>query len=128
MDKIFKEVVLGIRTMPEGERDILLVRESLEVMRWYQHFIVAKSHWAWMGKEVGDANQLPEKERDYNGPAKITRIAVERSLRAWAALLGFFKVEGSASFWEMAAPQQAQAQLAQTFPSRDLFVRPGFDD
>lgn len=128
MDMIFKEVELGIRTMQEGERDILRVRESLEVIRWYQHFIVAKSHRALMGKEGDYDKQLPEKERGYNGTAKITRIAIERSLQAWATLLGFFEEEKSALFRVMAALQQVQAQLAQTFPNMDLFVRPGFDE
>ncbi|WP_162416245.1 hypothetical protein [Cyclobacterium roseum] len=127
MDKIFEEVELGIRTMQEGEREILLLRESLEVIRWYHHFIVVKSHRALMGKEGGYDKQLPEKERGYNGTAKITRIAIERSLRAWATLLGFFEEEESALFRIMAALQQVQAQLEQTFPDMDLFARPGFD-
>lgn len=127
MDKIFEEVELGIRSMQEGEREILVLRDSLEVIRWYHHFIVAKSYRALMEKERGHDKQLPEQDRGYNGTAKITRIAIVRSLQAWVRLLGFFDEE-SALYRIMAALQEVQAQLEQTFPDMDLFVRPGFDD
>lgn len=127
-DKIFEEVELGIKTMQEGEREILLLRESLEVIRWYQHFIAAKCHRALMGLEGAYERELPEKERGYNGSAKIARIAIERSLRAWVTLLGFFEEEESALFRILANLQQIQTHLEKTFPHMDFFVRPGFDE
>ncbi len=127
-DKIFEEVNLGIKSMQEGEREILLLRESLEVIRWYQPFIAAKCHRALMDWKSGYESDRPEEERDYNGSAKIARIAIERSLRAWAGLLGFFEEDESALFRILACLQQAQTLLKKSFPNMDLFQRPGFDE
>ncbi|MFO7826385.1 MAG: hypothetical protein R6V72_20785 [Cyclobacterium sp.] len=127
-EKIFEGVNLGIKSMQEGEREILALRENLEVIRWYQPFIVAKCRRALMGKEDGYENQFPEEERGYNGSAKIARIAIERSMRAWAGLLGFFEEEESALFRILASLQQSQVYLEKEFPHMDLFIRPGFDE
>ncbi|NHE59156.1 hypothetical protein [Cyclobacterium plantarum] len=127
-DKIFQEVNLGIKSMQEGEREILLLRDSLEVIRWYQPLIAAKCHRALLGKEDEYNKHFAEEERDYNGSAKIARIAIERSMRAWASLLGFFEEEESAIFRILASLQQAQQVLERAFPNMDHFIRPGFDE
>lgn len=126
-DKIFQEVSLGIKSMQEGERQILLLRDSLEVIRWYQPFISAKCHRALLGKEDGYNKHFAEEDRDYNGSAKIARIAIERSLRAWASLLDFYEEEESAIFRILASLQQSQQVLERAFPNMDHFKRPGFD-
>ena len=101
------------------------LKENMEVIQWYLFFIHVKIMRAIKSQmhdyEKGDL------QSDYNGSAKIAKIAAERSLNAWISLVDtdFFEID--IVLETMALLQRSIKEIDHYFPENHLFVRPGFD-
>lgn len=102
-------------------------REAVETIRWYQHFIEAKTLRALSGLTDLDDWEDPL-QSDGNGSAKVAVLAVQRSSDAWA-VLGREFADKRAEVAAIQAQLDAVKQLIeQYFPQWQAFHRPGFDD
>ena len=63
-------------------------KEAMEIIMWYHIFISVKLNRAISG--YNDKEQDDVMEYDMNGSAKITLIAIERSIGAWGLLMQRF--------------------------------------
>jgi hypothetical protein len=128
-DDAVKEMKQGLRTVAEGEQEAIQMKECLDIVRWYLHFIPVKC-----SRAVAETHnrsfweQLPPSERSYNGTAKMALIAIERSIKAWALLLDMMPGEEDTLIGLLATLQRLQRLVEEAFPDARSFVRPGFDD
>lgn len=129
LEAALREVEMGIRSIADGESEGLQMRECLEVIQWYLHFIYVKSHRAVT--EIAEEDEydleLPPSKRSYNGTAKIALISIERSINAWALLMGMMPDEEDAIIGILAMLQRLQRMIEAEFPDARTFIRPGFD-
>jgi hypothetical protein len=103
----------------------------LDILSWYQHFILVKFQRALSGRE--DDWQFDEDldlgfQTDYNGSAKIALIAAEKSL---AALQDIIKIKPDLVddvLIFMALLQKIIREGDHEFPDARKFIRPGFDE
>lgn len=114
---------------PEGE--VAELRELVDVIRWYQHFIYVKLCRAIEGKaseELETNEELKSFPKDSDGSAKIALIAIDRSIAAWSSLrtkLGSDEHDAILDLLVRLASIRRHAE--ELFPRARLFVRPGFD-
>jgi hypothetical protein len=108
------------------------LKEFVEVIRWYQHFIYVKLCRAIesrAGEELETDDELKSFPKDSDGSAKIALIAIDRSIAAWSALrlaLGEDESDGILDLLvQLAAVRREMEKL---FPQARAFVRPGFDE
>jgi hypothetical protein len=115
---------------PEGEAAEL--RELVDVIRWYQHFIYVKLCRAIQGKasEELETDQEPQVfPKDSDGSAKIAVIALDRSVAAWSALRRMLGPDDNDGMLDLLVRLSAiRRQTEELFPQARAFVRPGFDD
>lgn len=116
---------LGLEKKPmEEAKD---VRNTFEIIKWYQHQIYVKIMRALQGKlnpfGVEDAVQ-----NDANGSAKVALLGISRSMAAWGKLLNHFPESEGSIFSLLVLLEQTKAHLEKAFPQAEDFVRPGFDD
>ncbi|MBX2929366.1 MAG: hypothetical protein KF852_16140 [Saprospiraceae bacterium] len=128
-DDAIQAIELGIRSIDEGEQEVIQMKECLDIMQWYLHFIPVKCMRAVSEAHEDDFwEELPPSERSYNGTAKITLIAIERSIKAWTLLLDMIPGEEDALIGLLATLQRLQRMLEEAFPDAQRFIRPGFDE
>jgi hypothetical protein len=115
---------------PEGEAAEL--RELIDVIRWYQHFIYVKLCRAIQGKasEELETDQEPQVfPKDSDGSAKIALMAVDRSVAAWSALRRMLGPDDNDGMLDLLVRLSGiRRQTEELFPQARAFVRPGFDD
>ncbi len=103
--------------------DGIELQEAFELIRWYQYLIPAKNARALYSLlEDGDSAE------DANGSAKVTLIAIDRSLAAWSVVWHFNRflaesIEEIISFLNV-----LRQAIEETFPQARSFKRPGFDN
>jgi len=106
------------------------VREALTTIGWYAGMVSAKVDRALHGSaDSGDGRGSDPVQNDWNGSAKVARLAIAESQRAWDTLL----LAGQAP---ADAPVRRTRELldwidcglASRFPDAMDFVRPGFDE
>jgi hypothetical protein len=133
----FRAKGLELQTLAQLEvgdprAEVAKLKEFVEVIRWYQHFIYVKLCRA-IESRVGEESETDEELRslpkDSDGSAKIALIAIDRSIAAWSALrlaLGQDESDGILDLLvELAAVRREMEKL---FPQARAFVRPGFDE
>lgn len=103
------------------------LQDALEVAQWYQFFIPAKIDRAVGG--LSDMNDFDDPlQSDANGSAKVTMIALDRSLAAWD-MVGRRLPEKQDEILELRHHlQRLRTQMTELFPDWRVFHRPGFDD
>ena len=130
-----------------AEEDIN-VSDAVEVIRWYQFFIAAKTYRALMGLEdIGD-EEVSEIEidpfsdddiededvllraagHDSDGSAKIALIAIDRSLSAWRLMQNALPEKTESTVPMLIELEKLRRGIEQIFPRARDFVRPGFDE
>jgi hypothetical protein len=132
---------------PVNVEDDIDVTDAIEVIRWYQYFIAAKTHRAVMGLEDrSETDELPDagifsdedlqdedvflraSAYDSDGSAKIALIAIDRSSNAWRAMLGWWPEKKESIGPMLLNLEKLRRGLEQTFPKARDFTRPGFDE
>lgn len=104
------------------------VNECLEIVNWYQYFIPSKCVRMISEKEDDIWDEFTSSERSYNGTAKITLIAIERSISAFILLLNYLKSETSEIKRRLFELQKLKKTIEAHFPDANKFIRPGFDE
>ena len=130
-----------------AEEDIN-VSDAVEVIRWYQFFIAAKTYRALTGLEdtgdegVSDIDIDPFSDddvddedvllraacHDSDGSAKIALIAIDRSSSAWRVMQNALPEKTESTVPILIELEKLRRGIEQIFPRARDFVRPGFDE
>jgi len=105
------------------------VEEALDTISWNAGLVGAKVHRALHGfaerEMVRDQDSV---QNDWNGSAKVTRIVIEESKRAWQVILREGEAPDDSPLIELLALlDRVDREMAERFPHAMDFVRPGFD-
>lgn len=125
-ENIKQQFELGITSQSNLESEINNLKENLDVIQWYTHFIWVKFMRA-LSPSLGltDDNDLLS---DKNGSAKIAILAVEASLGAWHYLYSKLDTDQDKILDLMAMLQKVMRLGKEEFPNAMNFIRPGFDE
>jgi hypothetical protein len=108
-----------------------VVREAVDTIGWYAGMVSAKTHRALYGfaeRDTLGAHEDPI-QNDWNGSAKVARIAIAESQRAWDTLLLVGQAPPDARLRQTRELlDRIDAGIASRFPRAMAFVRPGFDE
>jgi hypothetical protein len=127
-----KQLIAQLTAVKAGNGEGLEIRmepaQCFEIIRYYEFFIGAKC--ARMVAEAEDDywHELPVHERSYNGTAKVTLIAIDRSLLAWFDLMHWAPEHKSRWMPFIDQLSQLKKLVNAYFPDAQLFIRPGFDE
>ena len=106
------------------------VAAAIDTIGWYSGLIPAKIARALHG--VANESQFVDEDpvqNDWNGSAKVARLAIAESIDAWRTLFEAGDTPVDASIRETAGLlAQIDGDLAARFPLAMEFVRPGFDE
>ncbi len=105
----------------------LFLDEHLQVIRHYQYFIYPKIVRAIEGRMSDPAAAKHEPQSDAHGTAKITLIAIDRSLAAWSVLYAEYPAHEDKTLSILIHLDRLRRSLEVVFPAARAFVRPGFD-
>jgi len=129
LEDLKQELILGVENEQGAKRQTFLIRESLSVIQWYLQFIHIKLSRALMGKLSAAEWQDEERyQRDYDGSAKIARIAIDRSMQAWSAIFNMLPHEEDHFLNVLSMLESIRIMTVKEFPDAMSFVRPGFDE
>lgn len=110
---------------PVQEADDL--EDSVDIIRWYQHFIYVKLVRAVRGK-LEETYQSPDTvPNDSNGSAKVALIAIDRSIAAWGQMSEQFQQRKDDILDILVHLDRLHKKTQTAFPDAMEFVRPGFD-
>ena len=106
------------------------VAAAIDTIGWYSGMIPAKIgralHGAANEDRFGDEDPV---QNDWNGSAKVARLAIAESIGAWRTLFEAGDTPVDASIRRTASLlEQMDTELAARFPLAMEFVRPGFDE
>ncbi|HKP39162.1 MAG TPA: hypothetical protein VJT71_20045 [Pyrinomonadaceae bacterium] len=145
-----------IRKYSDTGEEALTAENAIEVIRWYQFFIAAKTFRAMTGadsfnlddaeddellpdifcsagekddEELDDAEIMARSDRmDANGSAKVTLIAVDRSISAWRSLQLSLPAKMDSIKPLLIDLELLRRSIEARFPRARDFVRPGLDE
>ena len=104
------------------------IRDALDVVQWYLFFIEVKLRRAVQGAVDERQLHIGDLPRDSDGSAKITLLAIDRSLAAWARLREHFAAEHGDAILDLLVQLERLRRAAEAkFPAAREFKRPGFD-
>jgi hypothetical protein len=106
------------------------VGAAINTIAWYSGMIPAKVGRALYGLAAEDrpVDEDPV-QNDWNGSAKVARLAIAESLDAWRTLFDAGETPTDASIRQTVARLESiDRNLAARFPLAMEFVRPGFDE
>jgi hypothetical protein len=105
------------------------VGAAFDTMTWNATMLSAKVHRALQG--FGEREIFREDDpvqNDWNGSAKLARILVDESKRAWQVILREGEAPDDSPLVELVALlERIDAMLVDRFPRAMEFIRPGFD-
>lgn len=110
---------------PAEEADNL--KDSVDIIRWYQHFIYVKLIRAVQGKLQETPQGLDEFPKDSDGSAKVALIAIDRSIAAWGQMREHFPQRRDDILDLLVHLDRLRRKTETLFPDARAFVRPGFD-
>ncbi len=123
-ESLKRQLEMGMAVMPEALR----LTDALDVINWYSFFIGSKLHRALNGLNNEQMLEVNPVQNNANGSAKITLIAIERSLAAWEVIRNAFP-EASDELLDLFLLLGRMRQgIRGYFPKADAFIRPGFDE
>ncbi len=105
----------------------LFLDEHFQVIRHYQYFMYPKIVRAIEGRMSDPAAAKHEPQSDAHGTAKITLIAIDRSLAAWSVLYAEYPAHEDKTLSILIHLDRLRRSLEVVFPAARAFVRPGFD-
>jgi hypothetical protein len=105
------------------------VGAALDTIAWNAGMVSAKVHRALHGHaERGLFRGDDPVQNDWNGSAKLARILIEESKRAWTVMLREGEAPEQSPLVELVGLlERIDGGLAERFPQAMEFVRPGFD-
>jgi len=110
------------------------LKDSVDIIRWYQHFIYVKlvramhsMAYAITGSLEEASWSLDEVPKDSNGSAKIALIAIDRSIAAWGQMYEHFPQHKDNILNILVHLDRLRRKTEAAFPDARAFVRPGFD-
>jgi hypothetical protein len=111
-----------------SENDTSMLKDSVEVIRWYQHQIYVK-----LGRALSSAQDETFEEengfpKDSDGSAKVALIGIDRSISAWGKVLEYFPWQKEKLVEIIAFLKRLCQMVEAEFPDARAFVRPGFDE
>ncbi|ABB23136.1 hypothetical protein [Pelodictyon luteolum] len=109
------------------ERHISPAEDAVQVIRHYQYLIYPKIVRAIDGRMHALSPDDPAAKRDSEGSAKITLLAIDRSLAAWSILYGAHPGAEDGTIEILLHLDRIRRSLAVIFPDARDFMRPGFD-
>ena len=117
--------------MGDPDSEAAALREFVEVIRWYQHFIYVKLSRA-IGSRSNEQLETDEElkafPKDSDGSAKIALIGIDRSIAAWSGLRTALGPDEADHILDLLAQLAAiRRETEKLFPCAHSFVRPGFD-
>jgi hypothetical protein len=100
---------------------------ALAIVRWDVYLIPAKIQRALEGRDEDPKGRFwrSRVQNDWNGSAKVARISVDRSERAWRSIAAGSGDEGATALADLLAA--VRQHLDREFPRAMQFRRPGFD-
>lgn len=104
------------------------LKDAVDVIRWYQHFIYVKLLRAVGGSMEEASQSLDEFPKDSDGSAKIALIAIERSIAAWGQMCKYFPQRKDNVLDILMHLDRLRRKTESLFPDARTFIRPGFDD
>lgn len=104
------------------------LEDSVDVIRWYLHFIYIKLVRAIRGTLEETSQVLDEFPKDSDGSAKIALIAIDRSIAAWGRIRRHFPERDDDILNILVHLDRLRIKTEKIFPDARSFVRPGFDD
>lgn len=110
---------------PVGEAAGL--KDSVDIIRWYQHFIYVKLVRAITGSLEEVSLDSAVVCGDANGSAKIALIAIDRSIAAWGQMSQHFPQHKDNILDILVHLDRLRRKTDEQFPNARAFVRPGFD-
>ncbi len=126
-DELSQEVRLELPGSNPQAR-ILDLKDSVDIIRWYQHQIYVKLKRAVSGSLRDIPEGLDEDARDSNGSAKVALIGIDRSIAAWSQMCEHFPEQQDSILNILVHLDRLRKKMESTFPDARAFVRPGFDD
>jgi hypothetical protein len=123
-ESLQRQLDLGMPVMPEAVQ----LSDALDVINWYSFFISSKLRRALHG--LRDEYMLREFpiQNDANGNAKVTLLAINRSLTAWEVIRTAFPHATNEMLELLLILGRLRRGILKLFPDADRFVRPGFDE
>jgi hypothetical protein len=106
------------------------VEEALDTISWHAGMVSAKVSRALHGQaERGAFSGEHPVQNDWNGSAKLARILVDESKRAWEVVMREGEAPQDSPLIELITLLgRVDEGLAERFPDAMQFVRPGFDE
>jgi len=105
------------------------IKDSVEVIRWYQHQIYVKLMRALSQEELVETQEEDNTlQSDSNGSALVALIAIDRSTSAWGKLQECFPAKTDSILDILLSLDGLRRMIEKTFPNARNFKRPGFDD
>jgi len=101
------------------------IRDSMEIISWYQYQIYVKLRRALSGKLEGDED--PDYPKDSDGSAKVALIGIDRSIASWGRIMKHFPDKKDEILDFLITLDRLRKQAEKEFPDARAFVRVGFD-
>ncbi len=121
-----QRVDLGLSDIDKVTKEAELINDCFEVIQWYMFFIPSKVFRAISGKKQDNDVWDDPVQSDYNGSAKISLLAIEKSLLSFQYLLPYYNEDEVLD--KLAMLSELKRRLLEEFPQAMDFVRPGFDE
>jgi len=129
-EKKADELNLKVRLeLPESNPDeeITDIKDSVDIIRWYQYFVYVKLLRAIRGI-LEEGSQSPDEiDNDSNGSAKVALISIDRSIGAWGRMCNHFPDRKDDILDILVHLDRLRRKTETVFPDARGFVRPGFD-
>jgi len=101
------------------------LKDSVDIIRWYQHFIYVKLVRAITGI-LKEASQSPDEvPGDSDGSAKVALISIDRSIAAWGQMLKHFPQREDDILDILVHLDRLRRKTETIFPDARAFIRPG---
>jgi hypothetical protein len=103
------------------------LKDTVDIIRWYQHFIYVKLVRAISGtlEETSEgSDEIPE---DANGSAKVALVSIDRSIAAWGQMSRHFPEREDDILNIIVHLDRLRRKTEAIFPDARSFVRPGLD-
>jgi hypothetical protein len=129
IQELAQYVRLGIKTEKEVKAITVTINDCFDIIQWYLFFIGAKLQRALNGKLEGESRGIDNRfQKDGEGSAKVTIIAVEKSMMAWTQLYELMPVIEDEALPALSLLSRLRKKILDEFPQAMFFKRPGFDD
>ena len=125
------DLVTGLEALAPFHEWPAAVREALATIGWYAGMLSAKVDRSLHGFAEGGGPGLGADpiQNDWNGSAKVARLAIAESRKAWDTLLLVGQAPPDARLRKTRELlDRIDDGLASRFPNAANFVRPGFDE